>query len=130
MSNSKVMQFVRFAVNGCISSAAHYGIYYLVLLWTDLANVAYITGYLLSFVGNYFLTCYFTFRTKPSVRRFLGFSGSHAVNFALHMVLFNLFLWIGVDRLIIPVLVIAIAMLVQFVILRFVFTYSRVKDKM
>ena len=118
--SEKFWQFVRFALNGCFSSALHYGIYY-VLLPVVTSNVAYITGYLVSFVCNFFLTCYFTFRTAPTWKRFAGFCGSHAVNFALHVVLFNLFLVLGVHELVMPLFVIAIAMMVQFVILRFVF---------
>ena len=93
----------------------------LMLLYAN-ENIAYVTGYIVSFIGNFFLTCYFTFRTKPTIKRFLGFSGSHAVNFGLHVVLFNIMLQLGVHRLIAPILVMGIAMLVQFTILRFVFS--------
>ena len=120
LHSAKFGQFVRFVLNGVLSSAAHYGIYYVLLFWT-IANIAYITGYLVSFVSNFFLTSYFTFRTKPTLKRFIGFSGSHALNFGLHVVLFNIFLWLGVHELIIPLLVIGIAMMVQFFILRLVF---------
>ena len=120
LHSAKFGQFVRFVVNGVLSSAIHYGIYYVLLFWT-IANIAYITGYLISFVSNFFLTSYFTFRTKPTLKRFIGFSGSHALNFGLHVVLFNIFLWLGVHELVIPLLVIGIAMMVQFFILRLVF---------
>ena len=123
MHSQKFWQFVRFVVTGCLSSAVHIGIYYLLMLWTS-ENVAYITGYVVSSVGNFFFTSYFTFRTKPTWKRFVGFAGSHAVNFGLHVVLFNLFLWMGVNALVIPYLVIGIAMMVQFTILRFVFTHK------
>ena len=126
LHSDKFWQFVRFAFNGALSSAIHYGIYCLMLLWTN-ANVAYITGYLMSFVSNFFLTSYFTFRTKPTWKRFLGFSGSHAINFGLHIVLFNVFLWLGVHQLVIPLFVMAIAMMVQFFILRMVFVRHKYK---
>lgn len=118
--DTKRWQFVRFVLNGGLSSAIHYLIY-LLLLCVTTANAAYITGYLVSFVSNFFLTSYFTFRIRPTVKRFIGFAGSHAVNFALHVVLFNIFLWLGVDKFIIPLLVMAIAMMIQFFILRLVF---------
>ena len=118
--SEKFGQFVRFALNGCLSSAVHYAIYYL-LLFVTTANAAYITGYLVSFVGNYLLTNYFTFRTRPSWRHFIGFCGSHAVNFGLHVVLFNLLLALGVHRLLVPLFVMGFSVIVQFSILRFVF---------
>lgn len=122
LKDEKVGQFIRFAINGLVSSGIHYGIYCLLLLLGFVsANVAYITGYLVSFITNYIFTCYFTFRTPPTMKRFVGFCASHALNFGLHVVLFNIFLWLGVNPLIIPLLVIAIAMCVQFIVLRFVF---------
>ena len=121
LHSDKAGQFLRFGIIGCVAAAVHYAIYYVMSFWTG-ANAAYITGYLVSFVGNFFLTTYFTFRTRPTLKRFVGFSGSHAVNFGLHVVLFNLFLWLGVHRLVIPLLVMGLAMIVQFTILRFVFT--------
>ena len=74
------------------------------------------------FVGNYFFTNCYTFRTRPSWKHFIGFAGSHAINFGLHVSLFSLFLWLGVHELIIPIFVMGICVIVQFTILRWVFT--------
>lgn len=119
--NDGLVQFLRFCVIGTIAAAVHYGIYFMLQFCMEL-NVSYTLGYLFSFVGNFYLTSYFTFRTVPSVRKFMGFAGSHSINYLLHLVLFNAFLWIGVHRLVAPPLVMIVAMLVQFVILRLVFT--------
>ena len=122
--NERLMQFVRFCIVGTLAAAAHYGIYFVLQHWVDV-NIAYASGYLLSAIGNFFLTSYFTFRTLPSWNRFLGFAGSHGLNFVLHGVLFNLFLFLGVHRLVAPPLVMLVAMLVQFSILRVVFMSRR-----
>ncbi len=120
VKDKKIAQFLRFGIVGVLSSAVHYAIYYLMLFLTE-ATIAYVTGYVVSFIGNYFFTNYYTFRTQPSWRHFIGFAGSHAVNFGLHVVLFSLFLWLGVHELVIPIFVMAIAVIVQFTILRWVF---------
>ena len=128
-------QFIRFIINGCVSAAVHYGVYLLLLFVIDhyinyieemitratATSAAYAIGYIVSFAVNFYFTCVFTFRAAPTLRRFLGFSGSHAVNFLLHIVLFAACLHIGVHRLIAPVVVMGIAMLVQFTILKLVF---------
>lgn len=116
-------QFVRFALNGCFSAAVHYGVYYLMQLFIEV-NLAYAVGYFVSFIINYYTTCYFTFRRQPTWKHFVGFSGSHAVNFMLHVVLFWCCMQIGIHRLVAPVVVMLIAMLVQFTILRVVFKKS------
>ena len=108
-------QFLRFCINGVIAASIHYGIYYLLQLWTDV-NIAYTAGYLISFVYNFIATNYFTF--------------SHGVNYFLHIVLFNLFLFLGVHRLVAPPLVMGVAMLVQFTILKLVFSrWGKRKEK-
>ena len=128
-------QFVRFIINGCVSAAVHYGVYLLLLLTIDhfleqtispamrgtATSAAYAIGYIVSFAVNFYFTCVFTFRTSPTLRRFLGFSGSHAVNFLLHIVLFSACIHLGIHRLIAPFIVMGIAMLVQFTILKVVF---------
>jgi len=113
-------QFLRFCINGVIAAAIHYGVYFLLQLWIDV-NIAYTAGYMLAFVVNFIATNYFTFHTKPTWKNFVGFAGSHCINYFLHIILFNVFLQMGVHRLIAPPLVMLVAMLVQFTILRFVF---------
>lgn len=128
-------QFARFIINGCLAAGVHYGVYLLLLVSYDndvcgvkgaigeslATGMAYVVGYLVSFALNFYVTCVFTFRTEPTWRRFVGFSGSHVVNFVLHNILFPLCLYVGLHRLVAPFVVMGIAMLVQFTILRFVF---------
>ena len=120
--NSKqIMQFMRFCIVGTLAAGIHYGIYYVLLRLGAGHNLAYATGYIISFVYNFIATSYFTFQSSPSWGRFVGFAGSHAVNFLLHMVLLNVFLWMGMHELIAPIVVMLVAMLVQYTILNFVF---------
>ena len=85
--NSKqIMQFMRFCIVGTLAAGIHYGIYYVLLRLGAGHNLAYATGYIISFVYNFIATSYFTFQSSPSWGRFVGFAGSHAVNFLLHMV--------------------------------------------
>lgn len=114
-------QFIRFCINGVIAAAIHYGIYFLFQLWIDL-NVSYTIGYFVSFIYNFIATNYFTFHTTPTWKNFVGFAGSHSVNYFLHIILFNLFLYCGIHQLIAPPLVMLVAMLIQFTILKLIFS--------
>ena len=117
----KIIPFVRFCIVGIIASLLHYVIYWLLLKQDVEVNISYSAGYIISFVCNFFATNYFTFRTKPTWTKFLGFAGSHGINYIIHVVLLNFVLWIGVHKLVAPVIVMVVAMLVQFSILRLVF---------
>lgn len=120
-NRDQIKQFIRFCIVGTVAAGIHYGIYYVLLRLSAGHNLAYATGYILAFICNFIATSYFTFRSSPSWGRFVGFAGSHAVNFLLHMVLLNVFLWMGMHELIAPIVVMLVAMLVQYTILNFVF---------
>lgn len=118
--DGKTAQFVRFVLNGILAAAIHYAVYYLCQFVIEV-NTSYAIGYIVSFIVNFFTTSYFTFRSRPTWRHFIGFCGSHGVNFGLHIVLFWCCMQISVNRFIAPVIVMGIAMIVQFSILRLVF---------
>ena len=116
-------EIVRFGIVGVLSTALHYGIYWVLQHWIEV-NIAYTTGYVLSFLVNYWLTAHFTFHTAVSVKNGFGFSGAHLVNYLLHIVLLNVFLWLGLSNEVAPLCVFAIAIPVNFILVRFVFKHS------
>ena len=119
-----VKEFIRFGVVGVLATALHYGIYYLLQSCINV-NIAYTTGYVISFVVNFYLTSYFTFGTAPSWKKLVGMGGAHLVNYLLHMVLMNLFLYVGVSNAWAPLPVFAIAIPVNFVFVRCVFKHKK-----
>lgn len=123
VNKNKLYEFLRYCVVGTIAAGIHYGVYYLLQMVINV-NLAYTSGYLVSFVCNFFMTSYLTFRTNPSARKAVGFSIGHVFNYLLHMGLFNLYLFIGVSKVLAPVLVLAVAVPVNFFVLRFVFRHK------
>lgn len=113
-------EFIRFVLVGIFATALHYGLY---LLFQQIINVniAYTLGYLLSFAANFYLTAYFTFGRKPSWKKAFGFGGAHLFNYLLHMGLLNLFLWLELPKPLAPIPVFAIAVPVNFLLVRFIF---------
>lgn len=126
LKDNRTQEFIRWACVGVIATAIHYGIYYLLKeyvfpekeLWI---NIAYTIGYILSFFCNFFLTAYFTFHKKPSLQKGFGFGIAHAVNYCLHLIFLNLFLYIGLSSTIAPLLVFVIVIPINFLMVRYVF---------
>jgi len=123
--NNKLIEFLRFAIVGVVATGIHYGIYYVMQKYINV-NIAYTTGYLLSFVCNFYLTSYFTFRVKPSFGKLFGLGGVHVVNYLLHIALLNLFLYIGVSQEFAPMPVFVIVVPLNFLLVRFVFKKKRI----
>ena len=111
-------EIVRFGTVGTTSMLIHYGIYYLLLPLMDM-NIAYSIGYFLSFLCNFLMSSYFTFKVKPSWKRLVRFTGSHGINYFVYLGLFNFFYWIGVSAELAPLPVYLIAVPISFLLVRF-----------
>lgn len=116
----KLKEFIRFAIVGVISAGIHYGLYYLLNLVMNV-NIAYTIGYVIAWFCNFYLSAHFTFKSETSFKRGIGFAVSHGINYVLHMVLLNLFLWIGLSETLAPIPVYCIAVPVNFILVRYVF---------
>ena len=116
----RLPEFIRFVLVGVFATALHYGIYFLLQKFINV-NIAYTLGYAFSFIANFYLTAYFTFGRKPSWRKAFGFGGAHLCSYLLHMGLLNLSLWMGISKPLAPIPVFAIAIPVNFLLVRFVF---------
>lgn len=116
----RLPEFIRFVMVGVFATALHYGIYFLLQKFINV-NIAYTLGYALSFIANFYLTAYFTFGKKPSWSKAFGFGGAHLFNYLLHIGLLNTLLWLGLSKAIAPIPVFAIAIPVNFLLVRFVF---------
>ncbi|MBQ7869952.1 MAG: GtrA family protein [Prevotella sp.] len=119
-------EMVRFVVVGALATAIHYGIY-LVLLGCMADGVAYTIGYVVSFVFNYLLSSRYTFRSRTSVKNGVGFCAAHGVNYLIHITLFHVWMWVGVPEWLVPIPVYAVAIPVNFLLVRLVF--KRVKSE-
>ena len=116
----QIPEFIRFVMVGVLATGLHYGLYFVLQRFINV-NIAYTLGYAFSFIANFYLTAYFTFGKKPSWGKAFGFGGAHLINYLLHIGLLNLFLWIGLSKPLAPIPVFAIAIPVNFLLVRFIF---------
>ena len=120
MNKRTLSEALRFVCVGVFATAFHYALYLLLQRFMQV-NIAYTLGYVISFISNFYLTAYFTFRSSPSLKKLFGISGAHAINYLLHLCLLNFFLWLGISKVYAPIPVFAIAIPVNFLLVRFVF---------
>ena len=132
ISNNRFREFIRFCIVGAIAMGLHYAIY-LFLLWTMgidwsaakgadwRATLAYTVGYAIALGVNMLLTARFTFHEQLNIKRGGGFLVSHAINYALEIGLLNLFLAMHVAEWLAPLLVLLVAVPINFVLVRFAF---------
>ena len=113
-------EIIRFCIVGVSMTLLHYGIYLFLKRWIYI-NLAYSIGYGLSLICNYFLTSYFTFRTKVTALRGIGFGVAHLFNYFFQIFLLNIFLLGGIRQNLAPLPVYMVAVPVQFMMIRFVF---------
>lgn len=116
----KASEFLRFIIVGVAATAIHYGLYLFFQIFM-LVSLAYSLGYAISLVCNFIMTSKFTFKSKASVLKGAGFIGSHIVNYCMHILLLNLFLFIGLRKEIAPIPVFCFVVPLNFILVRFVF---------
>ena len=120
LNRQNLLEIIRFGIVGTIAAILQVAIYY--LLSGHIAhNLALFVSYVLALIVNFLLTTYFTFRVKASKKRGVGFFCSHAINFALQLLLLNFYVSIvGLNKQIAIIPVLAVCIPINFLLIRFV----------
>lgn len=119
MFKQNFYEIIRFGIVGIIATIIHYGIY-LALNLIITSWIAYSIGYGISFLGNFYLSNKFTFKTKPTIKKGIGFGLSHFMNYLLQVTLLSIFIKLGIPNKYAPVPVFCIAIPINFLMVRFV----------
>lgn len=119
--SAQFRELIRFGIVGVVATLIQYGIYYLFNQLVGLGATSSLTiGYIISFVFNFFLSNYFTFKTKPTIKKGLGFGASHAINYLLQIVFLNLYMMMGIPEQWAPFPMFATVIPINFLLVRFV----------
>lgn len=119
-------QFIRFVIVGVINTLNYYVLY---LLFYHLVGLnympAHIIAFLVSMIGSFYLNSYFTYKVKPTLKKFLQFPLTYVVNITVT----TLAIWVFVDVLgwsetLSPLLATVLAIPFTFVVSKFILTGS------
>jgi putative flippase GtrA len=113
-------EIIRFVIVGFINTFNYYVLY---LLFNEVFQlhygVAHILAFVISMVGSFYLNSYFTYKTKPTLKKFLRFPLTYIVN--ITVTTSSIFLLVEVMKLddnIAPLLASVIAIPFTFIISR------------
>ena len=117
--NKKTLEFIRFVIVGVLATAIHYAIYLgLEHVLHINYNFAYTIGYILSFIFNFFASTFFTFKTNATTQNGIRYAGAHLIYYFVHMILLNIFIYIGIPDNFAPIFVFPIAIIINFFMVR------------
>lgn len=117
-----LVEFVKYAIVGCINTADYYLSY---LVFMDIFKFSYrisfVLGYIVSILGSYFLNTYFTYKQKPSVKKFLIFPLTYIPNFIIqYLGIILLVDRINMSSKVAPVITAIVATPITFFVMKYV----------
>ena len=122
----KYRSAVRFMFVGTLGTGLQYGISYLLLdifqrHWPEvgiLTSVAFTAGFMIEMVCNYFLTNFYTFRTRPSWKNAGGFLLGRVLNYVIQLSLLNALVWLHMGEEWAGIVAIMLAGVINYFVLR------------
>lgn len=110
-------EIFRFIVVGVINTFNYY-ILYLFLFHILHFNylVAHISAFIISMIGSFYLNSYFTYRTRPSLSKFLKFPLTYVVNISVSTISIYILVNLGLSETISPLIATLIAIPFTFII--------------
>lgn len=111
-------EFIRFVFVGVINTGTYYGIY-LVLhnVFSMPYLAAHLIGFFISLNISFFLNTYFTYRVRPTWKKYLAFPLTQAVNISVSTALIFIFVeFLGLNSNIAPFAAVLFTVPITFVI--------------
>ncbi|TLS36273.1 GtrA family protein [Pseudalkalibacillus caeni] len=111
-------EFIRFVMVGGVNTANYYVIY---LLFFRIAGVSYLfshwIAFFISMVISFYLNVYFTYRVKPTLKKFLQFPITQVVNMSISSVFIYIFVeYLHLNGYIAPILAVVFTVPVTFIL--------------
>lgn len=126
--DSHLGELIRFGMTGGLATMLQYGVY---VVFVDAVGVKAVPStmisYAISFLFNFLMSTYFTFHTRPSTLRGIGFTLSHAINMGMQVGIVAIFKGIvGPKLALLPAFAICIP--ANFLMVRLVFTNKTIAN--
>lgn len=122
IKSAKIKEFLRYTVVGCINTLIYYISY---LVFMNILNFSYrisfVAGYVISIIFSYFLNTYFTYKEKPSLKKFLIFPLTYIPNFIIQYIGMMLLVdHFNMNRKLAPIITAIVSTPITFFVMRYV----------
>lgn len=120
-----VLRIARFALVGVVNTIVFYGCY--LLLHPHMPYfAAFSAAFVLSMTGSFFLNAYFTYRTRPTWRKFLLFPLTNLTNYLVSSAgVYVLVEWCAVDDRLAPLVAAVVAIPFTYLLSWRILTHER-----
>lgn len=122
IKSAKIKEFLRYTVVGCINTLIYY-ISYLVFMniFNFSYRISFVAGYVISIIFSYFLNTYFTYKEKPSLKKFLLFPLTYIPNFIIQYIGMILLVdHFDMNRKLAPIITAIVSTPITFFVMRYV----------
>ena len=122
IKSEKIKEFLRYTVVGCINTLIYY-ISYLVFMniFNFSYRISFVAGYVISIIFSYFLNTYFTYKEKPSLKKFLIFPLTYIPNFIIQYIGMMLLVdHFNMNRKLAPIITAIVSTPITFFVMRYV----------
>ncbi|MFD3549407.1 GtrA family protein [Streptomyces sp. NPDC058655] len=121
-------QVLRFALVGVVNTGTFFALYLLMHAWMPYF-AAYTAAFVLAMVGSFFMNTYFTYRTRPTWKKFLLFPLTNVTNYVVQSAgLYALVSWAGLDTRIAPLVAALAAIPFTFLLSRRILVPGAARD--
>ncbi|EGQ3407736.1 GtrA family protein [Staphylococcus pseudintermedius] len=92
VNSARFFEIFRFVLVGGVNTLNYYIVYLILLRLFDVHYlISHIVGFIFSFVVSFYLNCYFVYKVRPTLKKFLAFPLTQVVNMGTQTLLIFIF---------------------------------------
>ncbi|UXR70377.1 GtrA family protein [Staphylococcus sp. IVB6246] len=124
MKNERLFEIIRFIIVGGLNTVNYYIVYLLLLHVFHIQYlISHIIGFIVAFIISYYLNCYFVYKVKPTLKKFLAFPLTQVVNMGVQTLLIYLFVdFLDFNESIAPFVGLIVTIPITYVLSKFILT--------
>lgn len=115
-------EIIKFVIVGGINTLNYYIVYLLLLKLLDINYlVSHLAGFIVSFIISYYLNCYFVYKVRPTLKKFLSFPLTQVINMGMQTLLLYIFVqWLHFPSEIAPFVGLIITIPITFILSKWI----------